>query len=82
MRIGIDGTTWHNNRGFGRFTRELLGALFADPGPHRYVLLTDSPPAELTSTRDGASGGSRSMKGCFQRTSARANQRLKEPARS
>lgn len=45
MRVGIDGTTWHNNRGFGRFTRELLGALFADPGPHRYVLLTDSPPA-------------------------------------
>lgn len=46
MRIGIDGTTWNNNRGFGRFTRELLGALFADPGPHDYVFLTDSPPAD------------------------------------
>ena len=45
MRIGIDGTTWNNNRGFGRFTRELLGALFADPGPHDYVFLTDTPPA-------------------------------------
>lgn len=48
MRIGIDGTTWHNNRGFGRFTRELLGALFADPGPHQYVLLTDTPPGGTT----------------------------------
>lgn len=47
MRIGIDGTTWNNNRGFGRFTRELLGALFADPGPHDYVFLTDSPPADM-----------------------------------
>ena len=45
MRIGIDGTTWNNNRGFGRFTRELLGALFADPGPHNYFFFTDNPPA-------------------------------------
>ncbi len=45
MRIGIDGTTWNNNRGFGRFTRELLTALFAEPGPHDYVFLTDTPPA-------------------------------------
>ena len=29
MKIGIDGTCWWNQRGFGRFTRELLPALLA-----------------------------------------------------
>ena len=36
MRIGIDGGTWTNRRGFGRFTRELVGALPA--GRHQYTL--------------------------------------------
>ncbi len=43
MRIGIDGTTWHNNRGFGRFTRELLGAMFAADKVNDYILFTDDP---------------------------------------
>jgi glycosyltransferase involved in cell wall biosynthesis len=45
MRIGIDASTWHNNRGFGRFTRELVAAMLACPGPHQFVLLSDSPIA-------------------------------------
>ncbi len=42
MRIGIDGTCWNNNRGFGRFTRELLTAMFAADTANSYVLLTDA----------------------------------------
>lgn len=44
MRIGIDGTCWNNNRGFGRFSRELLGAMFAADQRNTYVFLTDAPP--------------------------------------
>ena len=41
MRIGIDGSCWNNNRGFGRFTRELLGAMFAHDRENHYVVLSD-----------------------------------------
>lgn len=43
MNIGIDATCWWNNRGFGRFTRELLSALFELESDHHYFLLTDQP---------------------------------------
>lgn len=43
MRIGIDGSCWHNNRGFGRFTRELLSELCAIDAGHSYHVLTDAP---------------------------------------
>lgn len=40
MRIGIDYTAAIRQRaGIGRYTRELITALLAQPGPHRYVLL-------------------------------------------
>jgi glycosyltransferase involved in cell wall biosynthesis len=42
MRIAIDVSTWNNRRGFGRFTRELVGALLRRPGSHRFVLFADS----------------------------------------
>ncbi len=48
MRIGIDATSWWNNRGFGRFTRELLTALFQLENGHRYVLFTDQPLPDLS----------------------------------
>ena len=41
MRIGVDASTWGNNRGFGRFTRELVGAMARRGGDHDLVLLTD-----------------------------------------
>lgn len=44
IRIGVDATTWNNDRGFGRFTRELLIALAARNGPFRYTLVFDEPP--------------------------------------
>ena len=44
MRIGIDASCWSNRRGFGRFTRGLLSAMFAAPRSHSFCLFTDQPP--------------------------------------
>ncbi|MEM7541681.1 MAG: glycosyltransferase family 1 protein [Pseudomonadota bacterium] len=41
MHIGIDVSCWANRRGFGRFTRELVGHLLAYQPDHRYSLFTD-----------------------------------------
>ncbi len=46
LHIGVDATTWSNDRGFGRFTRELLTALVASATNFRYSLLFDQPPQE------------------------------------
>jgi len=44
LEIGIDATTWRNDRGFGRFTRELVTALVARDAGFRYTLVFDQPP--------------------------------------
>ena len=41
MRIGIDASCWSNRRGFGRFTRGLLKAMFAAPRGHSFCLFVD-----------------------------------------
>ena len=46
MRIGIDASCWWSLRGFGRFTRELLKAMFDLPGDHTYILFIDHDPAD------------------------------------
>lgn len=46
LTIGVDATTWWNQRGFGRFTRGQLGAMLAEPRKHRFVLFVDREPAE------------------------------------
>jgi glycosyltransferase involved in cell wall biosynthesis len=43
MKIGIDISTWHNGRGFGRFTREVITALLKLPTSHEFILFGDSP---------------------------------------
>ena len=48
MNIGIDATCWWNNRGFGRFTRGILVALFEIDSEHQFFLIVDQPLAELT----------------------------------
>lgn len=48
MNIGIDATSWLNNRGFGRFTRELLVALFALDCEHKFHLFVDQPIDDLS----------------------------------
>jgi alpha-1,3-rhamnosyl/mannosyltransferase len=44
LHIGIDATTWANDRGFGRFTRELVKALLARNSGFRYTLVFDQLP--------------------------------------
>lgn len=48
MNIGIDATCWWNNRGFGRFTRGLLTALFELDSEHQFYLFVDQPLDELS----------------------------------
>ncbi len=45
MRIGIDASCWGNKRGYGRFTREMLTALFELDRENEYVLFVDSATA-------------------------------------
>lgn len=42
MRIGIDATCWANPRGYGRFTRHMLGALLEADHDNQYVFFMDS----------------------------------------
>lgn len=42
--VGIDASSWENERGFGRFTRSLVEALAARDRGFRYTLLFDTPP--------------------------------------
>ncbi len=42
--VGIDATTWWNDRGYGRFTREIVSALAARDEGFRYVLFADREP--------------------------------------
>ncbi|MGQ0734660.1 MAG: glycosyltransferase family 4 protein [Acidobacteriota bacterium] len=46
LHVGIDATSWRNDRGFGRFTRELVTALSARKAGFRYTLFFDQPPAD------------------------------------
>jgi glycosyltransferase involved in cell wall biosynthesis len=77
LTIGVDATTWWNNRGFGRFTRGQLGAMLAEPHGHKFVLFVDQEPAaemirpyveivrvetSATVTDSAVAGGSRSPK--------------------
>ncbi len=45
-RVGIDATTWWNDRGFGRFTRELVRALVARNSGFEYTLVVDRDDAK------------------------------------
>ena len=47
MRIAVDATSWQNERGYGRFTRELLAALAPLAPAHELVLLVDARDAAL-----------------------------------
>jgi len=42
MRIGVDISTWGNQRGIGRFTRELITALLKVETDHKYLFFVDS----------------------------------------
>ena len=42
MRVGIDGGCWSNQRGYGRFIREVMKALGEVSSSHRYTVYLDS----------------------------------------
>lgn len=44
IHVGIDATSWANDRGFGRFTRELVIALAARDAGFHYTLVFDQAP--------------------------------------
>ncbi|WP_424831799.1 glycosyltransferase family 4 protein [Ruegeria sp.] len=44
LHIGVDASSWENERGFGRFTRNLIQALAARQIGFRYTLLFDQEP--------------------------------------
>jgi len=46
LHVGIDATSWRNDRGFGRFTRELVTSLAARDAGLRYTLFFDQPPTQ------------------------------------
>jgi glycosyltransferase involved in cell wall biosynthesis len=45
MNIGVDATSWHNRRGYGRHARGLLNALVRLDTGNRYTLFVDSKEA-------------------------------------
>lgn len=45
MRVGIDATSWANRRGFGRFTRNVIGRMLELDGETKYVLYIDERSA-------------------------------------
>jgi glycosyltransferase involved in cell wall biosynthesis len=52
MHVAIEGSTWINPRGYGRFTRELTRALLRKPGDCRFTLVLDSGAAQATDLPD------------------------------
>lgn len=46
MKIGVDASCWANERGYGRFTRELCRALFTRAGHDQFTLFADRRAAE------------------------------------
>ena len=54
MRLGVDACSWSNRRGFGRFTRELLGHMVAEAGVHELTLIVDRATAEEWDLPTGA----------------------------
>lgn len=46
IHVGIEASTWWNERGFGRFTRSLVTALLERQAGFRYTLIIDRAPDE------------------------------------
>ena len=47
MRIGIDATCWANERGYGRFTREIVRAMVSEAPRHEFVCVLDQRSAAV-----------------------------------
>lgn len=51
MRIGIDATCWANERGYGRFTREIVAAMVALAPADQFVCFLDDHSAKMFGLR-------------------------------
>jgi glycosyltransferase involved in cell wall biosynthesis len=54
MRIGIDGCTWANRRGYGRFTRMLVTTIMTEYPHHEFTLVLDQRTAAQSDLPAGA----------------------------
>jgi alpha-1,3-rhamnosyl/mannosyltransferase len=74
MHVGIDASSWDNERGFGRFTRSLVEALAARDAGIRYTLIFDQPPERPvpTGVKVRVAGTSASMQAASSGRKARA----------
>jgi glycosyltransferase involved in cell wall biosynthesis len=52
VHVALEGSTWVNPRGYGRFTREFIRALLRAASPHRFTLVLDSGAAAATDLPD------------------------------
>lgn len=50
MLIGVDATCWNNLRGYGRFTRSILGTLLVQDQINRYLFFADRQTIETLGT--------------------------------
>ncbi len=73
IHVGVDASSWENERGFGRFTRNLISALAARDTGFRYTLLFDQPPTRPVPENVGVvvAGSDRSMSEASSGASAR-----------
>jgi alpha-1,3-rhamnosyl/mannosyltransferase len=54
VQVGVDGTSWVNRRGYGRFTRNAVGRLIELDGETRYVVYLDEQSAPRAEVPAGA----------------------------
>ncbi|HEY9383846.1 MAG TPA: glycosyltransferase family 1 protein [Gemmatimonadales bacterium] len=52
MRIGVDATCWANERGYGRFTRELMTAMVAEAPDDEFICFLDARAGARFALRD------------------------------
>ena len=48
MKIGIDASCWANQRGYGRYTRELLRTLLSSDKRNEYRIAGLRPPRKVS----------------------------------
>jgi len=51
MRIGIDATCWANERGYGRYTREIVSAMAPQAPSHEFICFLDELSARTFALR-------------------------------
>jgi alpha-1,3-rhamnosyl/mannosyltransferase len=75
IHVGIDGSAWDNERGFGRFARSLVSALAARRTGFRYTLVCDRLPERPVPAGVATlvAGASRSMAEAASGTGARGS---------